>query len=124
MLLNTDILRGHIIEGAQFGKLISMRSQLKTMNPDQSIEAKVIKREFLYSICSKYSLECPLAHANRSSCSSSQCIPTRQPDDLYATHRNNRQWSSQLYRSSYYTWMASSFYEQFEHHHHHRETLS
>lgn len=42
---NTDILRGHIIEGAQFGKLISMRSRLKTMNSDHFIEARVIKRE-------------------------------------------------------------------------------
>lgn len=40
-----DIIRGHIVEGAQFGKLIPMRSQLKTMNSDQTIEAKVIKRK-------------------------------------------------------------------------------
>lgn len=38
-----DILRGHVVEGAQFGKLVSMRNKLKTMNTDQSIEAKVIK---------------------------------------------------------------------------------
>lgn len=41
-----DILRGHVLDGAQFGKLISMRAQLVTMNQDQRIEAKVIKRKY------------------------------------------------------------------------------
>ena len=40
-----DILRGHVVEGAQFGKLVSMRNRLKTMNADQTIEARVIRRK-------------------------------------------------------------------------------
>lgn len=35
-----------MVEGAQFGKLISMRNKLKTMNADQYIEARVLKRKY------------------------------------------------------------------------------